>query len=90
MQGWCGSTRRGDEMNLALFIPVGLAVIGVAIYARSGSVFNARVSFLFSTKEDSRIYASLPSFNEMMLNPRHWGRWTSAQWRAWAISKGVK
>lgn len=53
------------------------------MFIRNHTTFVVRSSFLFGTKEDGDIFNALPSYEEMMLHPKHYVRWTRAQWKSY-------
>jgi hypothetical protein len=66
-------------------------ILLICIYAalmsfllRNNSVFSSRMQFLFKTDVERRLFDALPSYEEMLYHPKHWGRWTKAQWAEYA------
>lgn len=51
---------------------------------RNNAVFSARMQFLFKTEAERALFEALPSYDAMLFHPKHWGRWTKAQWAAYA------
>lgn len=78
-----GSTGRGEGM-IVLFICLGIGALLIAALLRNESIYSSRVQFLFKTDAERRLYEALPSYDVMLFHPKHWGRWTKAQWVAYA------
>lgn len=70
-------------MNAITFSLVCNCVICIFL-CRNNCVFSARTQFLFKTRREAALYESLPSYDEMLFHPKHWGRWTKAQWADYA------
>ena len=65
-------------LETILYVGCGVG-LSVLILVRNQFVYGVRIHFLF---KEGDLYQRLPSYIEMMVNPRHWGRWTVRQWRA--------
>lgn len=66
------------------FIFLGINAVLIAFLLRNNSVFSSRMQFLFKTDVERRLFDALPSYEEMLFHPKHWGRWTKAQWAEYA------
>lgn len=75
-----------DGSTAFLFFGLGVSAF---IFIRNQVVFEVRTGFLRKRWEGCTVYDKLPSYEQMMGNPKHWGRWTSKQWRAYALRNEV-
>jgi hypothetical protein len=66
----------------ALFI----AILAMALGIRTECVFKIRTKFLHE-RNGLDAYKRLPSFHDMVNNPRHWLLWTRPQWDKWLESR---
>lgn len=60
-----------------------LGAFGVFLLFRNNAVWFVRLEFLDDPVLFPGAYMALPSYDQMLVSPRHWTRWTKAQWVAW-------
>ena len=66
-----------------------LCFIGILVFLcwfvlmRNFAILKVRLAFIDDKELWPKTYYSLPSYEAMVFNPVHWGRWTKAQWVRW-------
>lgn len=70
-------------MNIMTLMLGIYCVVGIFL-CRNNCVWCARTQFLFKTRHEAALYDALPSYDEMLYHPKHWHRWTKAQWADYA------
>lgn len=69
---------------LVSVVGVTVALLLIPALLRIDSVFEVRMWFIDDEAMWPDGYYALPSFAEMVFHPKHWHRWTKAQWVAYA------
>lgn len=68
-------------------------VLAALVLLRNEATYRARIAILnTSTAEDrfagNELHDRLPSYDQMMLHPAFWLKWTEADWREYLASQG--
>jgi uncharacterized membrane protein YgcG len=74
------------------YVLIGLAMFFVAmavILLRNWRVYAVGIDILWDDTLGLVPYKALPSYEAMLFHPRHWHRWTKAQWVAYVERKGA-
>lgn len=78
-------------LSLAIYVASGaLMVWGAFVLIRNEFVYRVRIATLDlpSASDARRLYFALPSYSEMLHNPRYWLLWTQKHWMAWLARRG--
>jgi hypothetical protein len=55
-------------------------VFGIFIMVRYEFAYRCRMAFIDDASLYPKAYGHLPGYDRMVINPRHWHRWTKRQW----------
>ena len=72
-------------MNLeTVFLAISLVLYAAAlfIFVRNLYVYSVRTAFIWQ-RPCLEAYDRLPSYDEMLLSPKHWLRWKKSHWDKW-------
>ena len=68
------------SMIVVVVAPVVLLLL-VFLGCRNQAVYRVRIAFIDDKSlYDAGAYSELPSYDDMLYNPRYWSRWTKQQW----------
>lgn len=71
-------------MELAL---LGILAAIVCLFFRNDWTLHIRLSFIDDDDLWPTSYERLPPYGQMLFHPKHWHRWTKAQWMRYTKSK---
>lgn len=54
--------------------------LGMYVLLRNSYVCSTRIEFINDESLFPDVYKKLPSYDEMLLHPKHWRRWNKRHW----------
>jgi hypothetical protein len=63
---------------------IAICCVGVFLLVRNHVVYKIRMSFINDDELWQSAYRRLPSYDAMVMNPKHWLKWSKGHWIEYA------